>query len=838
MILQGQGILCESGTLDKSTQVGLVWDFSTRSALLARAPEAQPHGRDHSDLVPDREAVSKNPPMSHARHAREPLGRALKTAGLMLGRGDVLGRYEIEDMIGIGGMAIVYRAKQLTLGRSVALKLLAAEFTSDDFRERFRREGKLAASLDHSNIVPVYDADEADGRLFIAMRLVEGETLAERVRRDGAIPSSKTLALLNPIASALDAAHDAGLVHRDVKPQNILLSRSDHPYLADFGIAKGDSTSATLTNAGAFVGTVNYASPEQICGDELTARTDVYALTVVLYECLAGRVPFLRETDVAVLHAHLHDAPPGLPVKNGHGSLEAVNAVIARGMAKEPPNRFRSAGELLEAAELALAGTKLSATRPPSNGRSAPVRDPEETWVPAPAAPTAPAATNGNRARASLARPGALLDAAARAITGVPAEALQTRGAKTAPAAGAAIADLAPAPVAAPGRKRSPRRVRRRRALAAVPVVALGGALVLLLVPHGGGSGLSTAQAGFVSLHYPAHWRPAAAQAQSGDGVRLTSEADLSGPGGAVLRAGHISAPAAAGAGLPPALSRSAAGTPATIATTLDSAPGRLYSGALKSGERFAAYVFAGSAGDVALICEGPTSAAVAGCSQVVSDSRISEKILPAEPDATVAAALRKGLSPLEKTRAAVGSALASSDLATRAAGAARLAAADRAASKATLKINAEPRRAKALQGLAAAIVAEAGALDGLGSAIHGRDHTAYRSARAGVRKAEASMKHSLAALKVAGYGTKSAPLPALSLSPRIARSLPRAKKVPSGSGGNSSSDRARDRPLSPPISPVAAEPPAAGYTSLRPRQLTTAVGTPSPAPTATTAAR
>ena len=548
----------------------------------------------------------------------------------MLGRGDVLGRYEIEDMIGIGGMAIVYRAKQLTLGRSVALKLLAAEFTSDDFRERFRREGKLAASLDHSNIVPVYDADEADGRLFIAMRLVEGETLAERVRRDGAIPSSKTLALLNPIASALDAAHDAGLVHRDVKPQNILLSRSDHPYLADFGIAKGDSTSATLTSAGAFVGTVNYASPEQICGDELTARTDVYALTVVLYECLAGRVPFLRETDVAVLHAHLHDAPPGLPVKNGHGSLEAVNAVIARGMAKDPPNRFRSAGELLEAAELALAGTKLSATRPPSNGRSAPVRDPEETWVPAPAAPTAPAATNGNRARASLARPGALLDAAARAITGVPAEALQTRGAKTAPAAGPAIADLAPAPAAAPRRKRSSRRVRRRRALAAVPVVALGGALVVLLVPHGGGSGLSTAQAGFVSLHYPAHWRPAAAQAQPGDGVRLTSEADLSGPGGAVLRAGHISAPAAAAAGLPPALSRSAAGTPATTATTLDSAPGRLYSGALKSGGRFAAYVFAGSAGDVALICEGPTSAAVAGCSQVVSASRISEKILPA----------------------------------------------------------------------------------------------------------------------------------------------------------------------------------------------------------------
>ena len=774
--------------------------------------------------------------------AREELGRTLKTAGLMLGRGDVLGRYEIEDMIGIGGMAIVYRAKQLTLGRSVALKLLAAEFTSDDFQERFRREGKLAASLDHSNIVPVYDADEADGRLFIAMRLVEGETLAERVRK-GAIPSSKTLSLLKPIASALDAAHDAGLVHRDVKPQNILLSRSDHPYLADFGIAKGDSTSTSLTSAGAFVGTVNYASPEQICGEELTAQTDVYALTVVLYECLAGRVPFLRETDVAVLHAHLHDAPPGLPEKNGHGSLEAVNAVIARGMAKDPPNRFRSAGELLEAAELALAGTKLSATRPPANGRSAPVRDAEETWVnlPVPPAPTAPAAPNGNRAarqRASLARPGALLDAAARAITGVPAEALQTRGAKTAPAVGAAIPDLSPGPAAAPPRRRTPRRVRRRRALAAVPVAALGGALVLLLIPHGGGSGLNTAQAGFVSLHYPAHWHPAPAQAQPRDGVRLTPEADLSGPGGAVLRAGHVSAPAAAAAGLPPALSQSAAGTPTTTATTLDSAPGRRYSGALTSGGRFAAYVFAGSAGDIALICEGPTASAVAGCAQVVSDSRISAKILPAEPNATVAAGLRKALSPLGKTRAAVGSALASSDLATRAGGAARLATADRAASKATLKIKAGPRRANALQGLAAGIAAEAGALDRLGSAINGRDHSAYRSARAGVRKAEASIKHSLATLKVAGYGTTSAPLPALSLSPRIASSVPRARRSPRLPAGTRRT-RARARPPPPPIRPLAAEAVAVAlFTPARPHLPPTAAGTLSLAPTASTPAR
>ena len=265
----------------------------------------------------------------------------------MLGRGDVLGRYEIKDMIGIGGMAIVYRAKQLTLGRSVALKLLAAEFTSDDFRERFRREGKLAASLDHPNIVPVYDADEADGRLFIAMRLVEGETLADRVRKGGAIPPSKTLSLLKPIASALDAAHDAGLVHRDVKPQNILLSRSDHPYLADFGFRQV-RLHLDLPHQRR---RVRRHRELRLPGADLRRGAD----RANRHLCAHGQCSSsawragcrsCAETDVAVLHAHLHDPPPGLP-ENGHGSLEAVNAVIARGMAKSPagplPQRGRAA---------------------------------------------------------------------------------------------------------------------------------------------------------------------------------------------------------------------------------------------------------------------------------------------------------------------------------------------------------------------------------------------------------------------------------------------------------------------------------------------------------------
>jgi hypothetical protein len=229
-------------------------------------------------------------------------------------------------------------------------------------------------------------------------------------------------------------------------------------------------------------------------------------------------------------------------------------------------------------------------------------------------------------------------------------------------------------------------------------------------------------------------------------------------------------------------------------ATTLDSAHGRLYTGTLKSAESFAAYVFAGSAGDVALICEGATPDVVADCAQVVSDSRIGGTVLPAEPDAAVAAALRKAMSPLAKARGAVGSDMASSDLTTRAAGAASVAGADRIASKAILKIKAGPRRAQALQNLATALTAEAGQLDRLESAIHSRDRTAYRKARSGVRKAEATMKRSLGSLKVAGYGTKSARLPALSLNPLIASSVPPAKKAPSSSGGNTTSSTVTPR--------------------------------------------
>jgi serine/threonine protein kinase len=285
----------------------------------------------------------------------------LATATAILRPGDVLGGFRVDDVIGIGGMAIVYRAEQVSLGRPVALKVLSSKLTNDEvFRERFRREGMHAAALEHPNIVPVYDSDEQDGLLYLAMRLVEGTNLAELIQTRG-LTADQTVEILRPIASALDTAHAGGLIHRDVKPQNILITDQGHPYLADFGVAKGSNTSG-LTATGGFVGSVNYASPEQIRGLTLTSASDIYALTAVLYQCLTGRVPYPRETDAGIMHAHLTEPPPTLPVVAGADS--DFHTVFARGMAKDPGARYGHAGDLINAAA-------LSADRMPSVRRKA-----------------------------------------------------------------------------------------------------------------------------------------------------------------------------------------------------------------------------------------------------------------------------------------------------------------------------------------------------------------------------------------------------------------------------------------------------------------------------------
>src|SRR6266480_4263761 len=281
--------------------------------------------------------------------------------------GTELAGYRIESLLGRGGMSVVYLAEHIGLGRKVALKLLASELSQDKgFRDRFVRESHLAASIDHPNIIPIYDAGEADGLLYIAMRFVQGPDLKEILKR-GNLGVGRTVFLVEQLASALDAAHAHALVHRDVKPGNILLEEStDHAYLTDFGVAK-QTTARGLTSTGHFLGTVEYAAPEQIEGGPVDARTDVYALGCVVYECLTSSPPFAHGTEHAVLHAHLVDPPPSV-TRLRPELPHAFDGVIATALAKDPAERYSSCGDLVHAARNAASGTarRAEAARTPA----------------------------------------------------------------------------------------------------------------------------------------------------------------------------------------------------------------------------------------------------------------------------------------------------------------------------------------------------------------------------------------------------------------------------------------------------------------------------------------
>ena len=272
--------------------------------------------------------------------------------------GALVAGYRLEAQVGAGGMAVVFRARDERLGRLVALKILAPALTADAaFRRRFIAESRAAAAVDDPHIIPVYEAGEADGVLFIAMRFVQGGDLRLVLDREGALPPDRTAAFISPVASALDAAHRAGLVHRDVKPANILVDaredRPDHVYLSDFGVSKGAMTSVSLTGTGQFLGTPDYSAPEQIQGWAVDGRADQYALACVAYQLLTGTVPFERDQGMAVLLAHLSEPPPSLSPRRP-GLPGAADQVLARGMAKVPEKRYGSCRDFADALREAL----------------------------------------------------------------------------------------------------------------------------------------------------------------------------------------------------------------------------------------------------------------------------------------------------------------------------------------------------------------------------------------------------------------------------------------------------------------------------------------------------
>ena len=271
-----------------------------------------------------------------------------------LAPGQTFAGYRVEAVVGRGGMGVVYRATDLALERSVALKLVAPELAADlRFRERFLRESRLAASLEHAHVLPVYGAGEADGNLYLAMRLVEGEDLKTLLQREGTLEPALAVGLVTQVAGALDAAHSKGLVHRDVKPGNVLISSSGECYLCDFGLTKPMAAERSLTESGQFLGTLDYVAPEQIQGSDVDGRADQYALGCVLYECLAGQPPFGGTSGMAVMWAQMHEQPAALtdhrPELPG-----GIDGVLGRALAKEPGERFDDCSALAGAARGAL----------------------------------------------------------------------------------------------------------------------------------------------------------------------------------------------------------------------------------------------------------------------------------------------------------------------------------------------------------------------------------------------------------------------------------------------------------------------------------------------------
>lgn len=307
---------------------------------------------------------------------------------------DLLGRqiadYRVESEIGRGGMAVVYRARDLRLDRTVALKLLAPELARNDtFRKRFTHESRVAAAIDHPHIVPVFEAGETEGILYIAMRYVAGQDLRALIDRQGPMQIATAVRIAAQVASALDAAHDHDLVHRDVKPGNILVAAgtdSDHPehvYLTDFGLTKKSLSLTGFTSVGQFVGTLDYVAPEQISGRPVDGRCDVYSLACVVFETMAAAPPFQRDDDMALLWAHQFDPPP--PLTGRRPDLPpAVDDVLVKALAKSPDDRYDSCLQFVAALRSAARST-VRKDRPPTQ-----VDQRIGAWATGPGPPPAP----------------------------------------------------------------------------------------------------------------------------------------------------------------------------------------------------------------------------------------------------------------------------------------------------------------------------------------------------------------------------------------------------------------------------------------------------------------
>jgi serine/threonine protein kinase len=658
----------------------------------------------------------------------------------LLRAGDVIGGFRIDDVIGIGGMAIVYRAEQISLGRPVAVKVLTSKLTNDEvFRERFRREGTHAAGLEHPNIVPVYDSGEQDGNLYIAMRLVDGTNLAELIQARG-LTADQAIELLRPLASALDTAHAAGLIHRDVKPQNILITAHGHPYLADFGVAKGSNTE-DLTATGSFVGSVHYASPEQIKGLTLTPASDIYALTAVLYQCLTGQVPFPRETDAGVMHAHLNDPPPTLPASSGADS--DFHTVLARGMAKDPGSRYGHAGDLVNAAALCV-------SRLPAELRKAVPAFPEPAPSPEPLEPPGPMEPP-EPAKPPLGRPANETEIVA---------ADELAAVRVAPSFTAADRRRAPAPSPSPSGARVAKLPKALIAGIATALIAAG-AIVVLATAGSGGAHALTFHSGDLVFDTGPGWKRAAIALT---GLALAEPVSISDAQTAV-EAGTLSKTAKVPASLPPALTARYGRPTQTSVSKLPLGRAKSYTWTDSPSGPLSLLIVVTGRGEIAIACTTSAASRLPAMRRTCGAIRAGAKIVDTQvgypgPDPRVASALSSALAPRAQAIAASTARIGSAHLAARAGALQALAAKDTATVRTLAGLSAPSHDAAAIATLARGLGQEAARARAASAAALRHSTALYES----VRRRPIAVRMSTAEVGLAAVGFTGLALPPLDI--------------------------------------------------------------------------
>jgi len=688
--------------------------------------------------------------------------------------------YRIESVLGYGGMGIVYEATQLSLQRTVALKILSPHFGNDpQFRERFRREGQLQAGIDHPHIVTVFEAGELNEGLFLAMRLVRGGTLKDMiVARE--LEGARTLRLLKPIADALDTAHEADLIHRDIKPQNILVGAREHAYLADFGLTKSSNQSG-LTKTGQFVGTIDYISPEQILGKPTEAASDIYSLAAVLFECLAGVVPYPKPSDAAVLYAHISDPPP-LVTDQRPELPSALDEVIARAMAKDPAERYGSASELIQEAERAFGKRVRAVITPPG-----PVETPEEIGlrepesrvptresrirtapppdVPAPSAPSPPApVTRAGAPSGSTVGPEPVAEPSTPPPAAAPLAATVLRSAADRPAGEPTVAARKP-PAPAASQDSGRRGPALAGAVVLIGVLAVAGFAAGRTgreTPSAPASLSGSASNEDVRLNLPATWSRSDTLPELPD---IEPEGAMAvGPAGGERSGLVIGRTSRTDAGLlPPRLLQQLDGRPPRAERVRLGRLEALRYPSLRtqSGDKDYDLILAPTTeGTVALACHAPAGALPEvrpGCAQVGRTVLLLRgRPVAVDPSREYASVLNEIVGRLQRERRAGRRRLAGARTEDGQVSVSAGLRDDYAAAATSLRETRTPPRAAGLRNdIVDALAAAGDGYDRLASAARSNDNTRFRDAGRAIRRAEASVERALRALTGAGYSVR-----------------------------------------------------------------------------------